>query len=92
MGGGCQGCAVSAMTLRDGIERAIKENVPEITEVVDATDHDAGENPFYTVGSAPPDRSAAAGEQADAEQRGGHPDHLDAAQPLVVEPPREHAR
>jgi Fe/S biogenesis protein NfuA len=47
MGGGCQGCAVSAMTLRDGIERAIKENVPEITEVVDATDHAAGENPFY---------------------------------------------
>ena len=48
MGGGCQGCAVSAMTLRDGIERAIKDNVPEITEVVDATDHAAGENPFYT--------------------------------------------
>jgi Fe/S biogenesis protein NfuA len=47
MGGGCQGCAVSAMTLRDGIERAIKENVPEITEVVDATDHGAGENPYY---------------------------------------------
>ena len=48
MGGGCQGCAVSAMTLRDGIERAIKEHVPEITEVVDATDHTAGENPYYT--------------------------------------------
>jgi Fe/S biogenesis protein NfuA len=48
MGGGCQGCAVSAMTLRDGIERAIKEHVPEITEVVDGTDHAAGENPFYT--------------------------------------------
>lgn len=48
MGGGCQGCAISAMTLRDGIERAIKENVPEITEVVDATDHALGENPYYT--------------------------------------------
>ena len=48
MGGGCQGCAVSAMTLRDGIERAIKDNVPEITEVVDATDHEAGENPYYS--------------------------------------------
>jgi Fe/S biogenesis protein NfuA len=47
MGGGCQGCAVSAMTLRDGIERAIKDNVPEITEVVDATDHASGENPYY---------------------------------------------
>ncbi len=47
MGGGCQGCAVSAMTLRDGISKAILEHIPEITEVVDATDHDAGENPFY---------------------------------------------
>lgn len=47
MGGGCQGCAISAMTLREGIERSIKEAVPEITEVVDTTDHSAGENPFY---------------------------------------------
>jgi Fe/S biogenesis protein NfuA len=48
MGGGCQGCAVSAVTLREGIQKAILENVPEITEVVDSTDHEAGENPFYT--------------------------------------------
>jgi Fe/S biogenesis protein NfuA len=48
MGGGCQGCAVSAMTLRDGIEAAILAAVPEITEVVDTTDHAAGENPFYS--------------------------------------------
>jgi len=47
MGGGCQGCAVSAMTLRDGIESSIKENIPEITEVVDATNHELGENPYY---------------------------------------------
>lgn len=47
MGGGCQGCAVSAMTLRDGIQSAILERIPEITEVIDTTDHDAGENPFY---------------------------------------------
>jgi Fe/S biogenesis protein NfuA len=47
MGGGCQGCAVSAMTLRDGIARSITEAIPEITEVIDTTDHDAGENPFY---------------------------------------------
>jgi len=47
MGGGCQGCAVSAMTLREGIQKSILEHIPEITEVVDATDHDAGENPFY---------------------------------------------
>ena len=48
MGGGCQGCAVSAMTLRDGISRSITEAIPEITEVIDTTDHAAGENPFYT--------------------------------------------
>jgi Fe/S biogenesis protein NfuA len=47
MGGGCQGCAVSAMTLRDGIARAIQEAIPEVTEVIDTTDHAAGENPFY---------------------------------------------
>ena len=48
MGGGCQGCAVSAMTLRDGIARSIQEAIPEVTEVIDTTDHDAGENPFYS--------------------------------------------
>ena len=47
MGGGCQGCAVSAMTLRDGIARSITTSIPEVSEVVDVTDHDAGENPFY---------------------------------------------
>lgn len=48
MGGGCQGCAMSAMTLREGITKAILEAVPEITEVVDTTDHDQGENPYYS--------------------------------------------
>jgi Fe/S biogenesis protein NfuA len=48
MGGGCQGCAVSAMTLRDGIARSIQESIPEVTEVIDTTDHAAGENPFYS--------------------------------------------
>ena len=47
MGGGCQGCAVSAVTLREGIEAAILEAIPEITRVEDATDHTAGANPFY---------------------------------------------
>jgi len=47
MGGGCQGCAMSAMTLREGIESAILEAIPEITEVVDTTDHSVGENPYY---------------------------------------------
>ena len=48
MGGGCQGCAVSAMTLREGIAAGITGAIPEITEVVDVTDHDAGENPYYS--------------------------------------------
>jgi Fe/S biogenesis protein NfuA len=47
MGGGCQGCAVSAMTLREGIARSIKESIPEVAEVVDVTDHELGENPYY---------------------------------------------
>jgi Fe/S biogenesis protein NfuA len=47
MGGGCQGCAVSAMTLRDGIEAQIRAAIPEVTEIVDVTDHDAGQNPYY---------------------------------------------
>jgi len=48
MGGGCQGCAMSAATLREGIQVAIKEAIPEVTEIVDVTDHEAGDNPFYT--------------------------------------------
>lgn len=48
MGGGCQGCAASAATLRDGIRRSIQEAIPEVTDVIDATDHEAGENPFYS--------------------------------------------
>ncbi len=47
MGGGCQGCAMSALTLREGIESAILAAIPEITEVVDTTDHSVGENPYY---------------------------------------------
>ncbi|MDP6976594.1 MAG: NifU family protein [Acidimicrobiales bacterium] len=48
MGGGCQGCSMSAATLTEGIRAAILEAVPEVLEVVDATDHSAGENPFYS--------------------------------------------
>lgn len=48
MGGGCQGCALSAATLRDGVTVMIAELIPEVTEVVDITDHEAGEMPFFT--------------------------------------------
>ena len=47
MGGGCQGCAMSQATLSEGIRRAILEAIPEVAEVVDATDHEAGDNPYY---------------------------------------------
>lgn len=47
LGGGCQGCGMAQVTLRQGIERTILENVPEITSVVDVTDHASGENPYY---------------------------------------------
>lgn len=48
MGGGCQGCSASALTLRMGIRRSIQENIPEVAEVIDVTDHSQGENPYYT--------------------------------------------
>lgn len=47
MGGGCQGCASSRATMKFGIERAIREAVPQVRNVIDATDHDAGVNPYY---------------------------------------------
>jgi len=46
-GGGCQGCGAADVTLKHGVERMIREQVPEIAAIVDATDHAAGENPYY---------------------------------------------
>ncbi len=48
MGGGCQGCAMSQATLSDGIKRAIMEAIEEVTDVIDVTDHEAGENPYFS--------------------------------------------
>ncbi|MCP5027856.1 MAG: hypothetical protein GY929_16395 [Actinomycetia bacterium] len=48
MGGGCQGCSMSAMTLTEGIRATIMAAIPEVAEVVDATDHTAGDSPFYS--------------------------------------------
>lgn len=47
LGGGCQGCGMAAVTLRQGIERSLREAIPEIVAVVDVTDHASGENPYY---------------------------------------------
>ena len=46
-GGGCQGCGMADVTLKQGVEVMIIDNVPGITGVVDTTDHAAGTNPFY---------------------------------------------
>tara|TARA_B100000287_G_C20588980_1_gene763434 strand:- start:708 stop:1292 length:585 start_codon:yes stop_codon:yes gene_type:complete len=46
-GGGCQGCGMVDVTLKQGIEVVIQQKVPSITSIVDATDHEAGSNPFY---------------------------------------------
>ncbi|MCY3920162.1 MAG: NifU family protein [Chloroflexi bacterium] len=47
MGGGCAGCGMANVTLKQGIEVAVKQHVPEIVEVVDTTDHASGTNPYY---------------------------------------------
>jgi len=46
-GGGCQGCGMIAVTLKQGVETAVFEQVPSIDRIIDSTDHDSGENPFY---------------------------------------------
>jgi Fe/S biogenesis protein NfuA len=47
LSGGCQGCGLAQVTLSQGIAVAIEDAVPEITRVVDVTDHAQGANPFY---------------------------------------------
>ncbi len=46
-GGGCQGCGMADVTLKEGIEKTLKERIPEVTGVRDVTEHSAGENPYY---------------------------------------------
>ncbi len=47
LGGGCQGCSSANVTLKHGIEQAIRQLLPDVTEVVDVTDHASGVDPFY---------------------------------------------
>jgi Fe/S biogenesis protein NfuA len=47
LGGGCQGCGMADVTLKQGIEAVITEEVPGIRQVIDATDHASGTNPYY---------------------------------------------
>lgn len=47
MSGGCQGCALSRMTLKQGVERMIRQEIPEVSAVHDVTNHAKGDNPYY---------------------------------------------
>ncbi len=47
MGGGCHGCSMSRMTMLDGVQTMIIEQLPEVERVRDLTDHSSGENPYY---------------------------------------------
>ena len=46
--GGCQGCGMAQVTLRQGIEQSLLDAIDELTEVVDVTDHASGESPYYS--------------------------------------------
>jgi len=47
-GGGCHGCGMVDVTLKQGVEKTLRERVPEVTAVRDATDHAGGSNPYYS--------------------------------------------
>ena len=50
-GGGCQGCGLVDVTLKQGVEVMIRESVPEVQNIVDLTDHASGDQPFYEAKS-----------------------------------------
>lgn len=47
LGGGCQGCGMVNVTLKQGIEATLREEIPQIAGVIDQTDHAGGNNPYY---------------------------------------------
>ncbi len=47
LSGGCQGCGLASVTLKQGIERLLKEAIPDLDEVIDVTDHASGTDPYY---------------------------------------------
>jgi len=50
LGGGCQGCGMANVTMKQGVVVAIKKAIPEIKDVLDVTDHAGGSNPYYSPG------------------------------------------
>jgi Fe/S biogenesis protein NfuA len=49
--GGCQGCGMATVTLRQGIETALRQALPGIRAIKDITDHGSGKNPYYAPGA-----------------------------------------
>lgn len=49
-GGGCQGCGMINVTVKQGVEEILFAEMPQLTEVIDSTDHASGTNPYYTPG------------------------------------------
>ena len=47
LGGGCQGCGMAQVTLTQGIETSLRDAIPEIGNIIDATDHASGDNPYF---------------------------------------------
>ena len=47
LGGGCQGCGMVDLTLKNGVEKTLKENIPELSEIIDSTDHTFKDNAYY---------------------------------------------
>ncbi len=66
LGGGCVGCGMVNVTLRQGVEVAIKASVSTITSVVDTTDHASGTNPYFQQSKNDPHSQPSKGGQAPA--------------------------
>ena len=49
LGGGCQGCGMASVTLSQGIERILRDQVPEIAGIQDVTNHSEGDSPYFTA-------------------------------------------
>jgi Fe/S biogenesis protein NfuA len=49
--GGCQGCGMANVTLRQGVESAVKRMIPAVKGIRDITDHESGTNPYFKQGS-----------------------------------------
>ena len=50
LGGGCQGCGMVDVTLRQGVEQRMREVFPDMVDLIDNTDHAGGDNPYYQAG------------------------------------------